>query len=157
DLPLLQAEIAGSTAAAITRMNAGLPRQTDLACIELLRWGGWSVIHDLLISSSDRRGQILGRRGLLGSLEQPTSLSDFDQLSLVEERGDVREAPCLSQVVRHDHDRESRRQRAEQAFHELRRVRVERRRGLVEQEHIGLDGQRARQTEQLLLAAGKTE
>ena len=63
----------------------------------------------------------------------------------------------LLEVVRDDHDREALAQLADQLLDRRRRARVERRARLVEQQHLGPRGQRARDAQPLLLAAGQPQ
>ena len=74
-----------------------------------------------------------------------------------EERGHVRDAGRLLHVVRDDHDRVVALELVHQVLDPRRRDRVERRRGLVHQDHVGLDREAARDAEPLLLAAGEAE
>ena len=74
-----------------------------------------------------------------------------------EKRGDVRDARRLLHVVRDDDDRVAALQLVNQLLDPLGRDRVERRRRFVHQQDLGLDRQRARDAETLLLAAGERE
>ena len=74
-----------------------------------------------------------------------------------EERGHLGDARGLLHVVRDDHDRVVALQLVHQVLDRLRRDRVERGGGLVEQDHLRLDRDRARDAEALLLAAGEAE
>ncbi len=74
-----------------------------------------------------------------------------------EERRHLGHARGLLHVVRDDHERVVLLQLVHQVLDRLRRDRVERRRGLVEQDHLRLDGDRARDAEPLLLPAGEPE
>src|SRR5689334_5875327 len=78
---------------------------------------------------------------------------ELDQLSVQHERGRVGHARGLLHVMGHDRDRIARLQLADQLFDAERRLRVERRAWLVHQDHLGLDRDRARDAEALLLAA----
>ena len=69
----------------------------------------------------------------------------------------VGDARGLLHVVRHDHDCVLILQRVHQLLDPLRCDRVERRGRLVEQQHLRLDRDRARDAEPLLLAAGERE
>ena len=75
----------------------------------------------------------------------------------VEERGRVRDARRLLQVVRDDDDRQLALQLVQQLFDLLRRDRIERARRLVEQQHFRLVRQRPRDAQPLLLAARQPE
>ena len=74
-----------------------------------------------------------------------------------EERGDVRDARRLLHVVRHDDDRVVRLELVDQLLDALRGDRIERRRRLVHQQDLRLDGQRAGDAQPLLLAAGERQ
>ena len=96
--------------------------------------------------------------GLFGRCRRASSVGPCSTSApLVEEHRVVRDPHGLAQVVG-DHDQGQRgRQGLEQCLDRLGRERVERRRRLVEQEHLGSDGQGAGQAEQLLLAAREPE
>ena len=74
-----------------------------------------------------------------------------------EERRHVGDTCRLLHVVRDDHDRVLALQLVHQVLDARRRDRVERRRGLVHQDHVRLDGERARDAEALLLPAREAE
>ena len=74
-----------------------------------------------------------------------------------EERGHVGDACSLLHVVRDDHDRVVVLELVHQVLDARGRDRIERRSRLVHQDHVRLDGERARDAEALLLAAGEPE
>ena len=74
-----------------------------------------------------------------------------------EERGHLGDAGGLLHVVGDDHERVLLLQLVHQVLDRLGRDRVERRGRLVEQDDVGLDGDRAGDAEPLLLAAGEAE
>ena len=74
------------------------------------------------------------------------------ELAQPEERGAVRDAGGLLHVVGHDDDRVALLQLIDQLLDALGRDGVERRRGLVHQQDVGLDGQGPRDAQPLLLA-----
>ena len=74
-----------------------------------------------------------------------------------EERRHVGDARGLLHVVGDDHERVVALQLVHQVLDRGGRDRVERGGRLVEQDHLGLDGERARDAEALLLAAGERE
>ena len=82
---------------------------------------------------------------------------DLDQPAQPEKRGQVGHARGLLHVVGHDDDRVVGLELIDQLLDALRRDRIERRRRLVHQQDVGLDGQRARDAQPLLLAAGERE
>ncbi len=77
----------------------------------------------------------------------------LDQLAGEHERRRVGDARGLLHVVRDDDDRVALLELLDQLLDLQRRDRVERRARLVHQDHLGLDGDRARDAEALLLAA----
>src|SRR5882672_422688 len=95
---------------------------------------------------------ILGRR-LLGLDEDRVGDVVLDQLSQVHVGGVVRNARRLLHVVGHDYDRVVGLEFMDQLFHLGGRNRIERRAGLVEQQHLGLDRDAPGDAEALLLAA----
>ena len=74
-----------------------------------------------------------------------------------EERRHVGDARRLLHVVRDDRDRVVALELVDEIFDARRRDRIERRRRLVHEDHVGLDCERARDAESLLLAAGEAE
>ena len=70
-----------------------------------------------------------------------------------QERAQVRDPRRLLHVVRDDHDRDPVLELAHELLDPLRGDRVERRRRLVHEQDLGLDGERPRDAEPLLLAA----
>ena len=74
-----------------------------------------------------------------------------------EERGAVADARGLLHVVRDDHDREPALELAHQLLDPRGGDRIERAARLVHQHDLGLDGDRARDAQALLLTTGQTE
>ena len=81
----------------------------------------------------------------------------LDQLAVEHERGRVRDPRGLLHVVRDDHDRVALLELVDQLLDLQRRDRVERRARLVHQDHLGLDRDRARDAQALLLAARQSD
>ena len=81
----------------------------------------------------------------------------LDELAQVEEGGVVGDADRLLHVVRHDHDRVVLLELVDQLLDLRGGDGVERRGRLVHQQHLGLDGERARDAQALLLAAGEAD
>src|SRR5215471_2992510 len=81
----------------------------------------------------------------------------LDQTPEHEEGGVLRNAGRLLHVVGHDHDRVVALELVDELLDLLRRDRVERRCGLVHQDDLGLDRERPRDAEPLLLAAREAE
>ena len=79
------------------------------------------------------------------------------KLAVQHERRAVRDPGRLLHVVRDDDDRHVPAQLVDQLFDLLRADGVQRSGRLVEQEHLGLDRQRAGDAEPLLLAAGQPD
>src|SRR6185295_7498600 len=102
------------------------------------------------------RDVVLGQLVLRGR-EDLRRGSELHQPPEPEERGLVRDARRLLQVVGHDHDRVILLQLVDQLLDPERRDRVERRAGLVHQQHLGLDRDRARDAQALHLAARQPE
>src|SRR5262245_22687255 len=86
--------------------------------------------------------------------KEPLSRADLDQLSQVHERGDIRDPRGLLQVVRDDDDAELVAKVEQRLFDAQRRDRVERRGGLIEEDYLGLQRDRAGDAQALLLTAG---
>ena len=89
----------------------------------------------------------------LGVREHVDRSRVLDQLAEPEEGGLVRDARRLLQVVRHDDDRVLRLELLDQLLDLQRGDRIERRAGLVHQDDLRLDRDRARDAQPLLLAA----
>src|SRR5262245_27502715 len=102
-------------------------------------------------SAEAARDVVLGAL-LAGRDEHLARLAELDELAEVEERGEVGDARGLLHVVRHDRDRVGLLEREQQLLDLGGRDRIERGAGLVEQQHLGLDRERARDAEALLLA-----
>ena len=92
-------------------------------------------------------------RSCVGLGEDPLGLVELDQLAPIEEAGVVRDPRRLLHVMGDDHDRVVLLELEDQLLHLLRGDRVERRAGLVHQQHLGLVAQRPGDAEPLLLAA----
>ena len=92
-------------------------------------------------------------RGSLGLVKISCGRADLDELAVEHERGAVGDARGLLHVVGDDHDRHALLELVDQLLDLQRRDRVERRAGLVHQDHLGFDRERARDAQPLLLAA----
>src|SRR5688572_6610257 len=77
----------------------------------------------------------------------------LDQDSQMEERRALRDARRLLHVVRHDRHRVAAAQLPDQLFDARRSDRIERRARLVHEQHLGVDRDRARNAQALLLTA----
>src|SRR3982751_815598 len=84
--------------------------------------------------------------------EDLRGVADLDQLPEMEEGGSLRNSSRLLHVVGDDHDRETLLELVDKLFDLRRRNRVERRGRLVEQDDLGLHGQRSGNAQPLLLA-----
>ncbi len=80
---------------------------------------------------------------------------EFDELAQVHVPGEIGYARRLLHVVRDDRDRVVLLQLRDQLLDLRRRDGIERRRRLVQQQHLGLDRDRARDAKPLLLPAGQ--
>src|SRR6059058_3234365 len=105
------------------------------------------------MSSSEPPGNVGFRLLLRRFGEQLLGAANLDQIADVEERGVVRDAAGLLQVMRDDDDGVAALELVAQLLDPLRAGGIERGRRLVEQQHFGLGGERARDAEALLLAA----
>src|SRR5262245_162850 len=93
-----------------------------------------------------------GLSGVREDLDRPVELHELAQHEEGRVVGDPRR---LLHVVRHDHDRVARLQLVDEVLDLLGRNGVERGGRLVHQDDLGLDRERARDAQALLLAAGK--
>ena len=85
--------------------------------------------------------------------EDSFGLVEFDQFAQVKKSGVIGAARRLLHVVRHHGDAIVGLQLGDQLLDALGRDRVERRGGLVEQQHLGFDGNGAGDAQTLLLPA----
>src|SRR5262249_31921361 len=106
-------------------------------------------------ASSKPAGDISLRSRIARSGEQLRRRSELDQLPGQEKRGKVADAGGLLHVVGDDRDGGQVLQFHQQFLDFRRADRVERRTGLVEQQHFGLHRQGARDAQPLLLPSGK--
>ncbi len=83
--------------------------------------------------------------------------ADLDQLAVQHEDGGIGDPRRLLHVVGDDHDRHPLLQLADQLLDPQRRDRVERRAGLIHQQHLGVDRERAGDAKALLLSAGEPD
>ena len=88
-----------------------------------------------------------------GLVKISDGLAVFDQLAEVEEGGALRHARGLLHVVGDDRDRVAAAKLVDQLLDLGGGDRIERRAGLVHQDHFGIDGDRAGDAQALLLAA----
>src|SRR4051794_19992394 len=102
-------------------------------------------------------GDVLLGAGVARVREDLLGLVELDQLAGEHERGPVGDARGLLHVVRDDHDRVALLELVDQLLDLERRDRVERRARLVHQDHLGLDRQRARDAQPLLLTAREAD
>src|SRR3954469_24489856 len=107
--------------------------------------------------SAELPGDVLLRAVVVGLGEDPLSRPDFDELAVEHEGGRVGYARGLLHVVRDDHDRVALLELGDQLLDPQSGDRVERGAGLVHQYHLGLDRQRARDAQALLLAAREAD
>src|SRR5215469_6966640 len=100
-------------------------------------------------------GDIVLRPSLARVGEDLRGGADLDELAQIEEGRVVRDTGCLLHGVGHDDDRVPLLQLVDQLFDLRSGDGVERRSGLVHQQHLRLDRQGAGDAEALLLAAGE--
>ena len=103
----------------------------------------------LAVASGDKVLALSGLRpekDLLG-------IAGFNELAKMKEGGALSDAGSLLQIVRDDHDRVAVSELVHQIFKERGGHRVERRAGLIHQDHFGMRRYGARDAQPLLLAA----
>src|SRR3954452_2801770 len=120
-------------------------------------WKAWRVV----VSATEGLLPELPRDVLLGPAvvrvrEDLLRRADLHELAVQHERGAVRDARGLLHVVRHDGDRIALLELLYELLDLQRRDRVERGAGLVHQDHVGLDRERAGDAQALLLTARET-
>ena len=96
-------------------------------------------------------------RFAFGAPKTWSALAVLDQVAQVHEGDPVGDPVGLLQVVGDDHDRDVGPQLHDQLLDDRGRARVQRRAGLVEQQHLGVDRERARDAEPLLLATREAQ
>ena len=105
--------------------------------------------------STEAAGDVRLCSRIAGRGEQLRRGTEFDQLAGQQERGEIADARGLLHVVRDDGDRAEIFQLNEKLFDFGGADGIERGARLIQQQNFGLDGQRARDTQTLLLAAGQ--
>src|SRR4051794_39421862 len=111
----------------------------------------------MFFSSAEPAGDVVLGTPIVRRGEDFVGLVEFDQFAQIHEGGLVRDARRLLHVMGDDGDGVVLRQLLDQFLDLGGRDRIERRAGLVEQNHLGPHRDRARDAEPLLLAAGKAE
>src|SRR2546430_14820151 len=106
-------------------------------------------------SSAELAGDIVLGPGVAGIGEDLARGASLDEPSVEHESGAVRHARGLLHVVSDDHDRHAPLQLVDQLLDPQRSDRVERRARLVHEDHLGVDRQRSRDAQALLLTAPK--
>src|SRR6185437_8530894 len=104
-------------------------------------------------SSAELAGDIVLGAGVVGVGEHVLRRADLDELAAEQERRAVGDARGLLHVVRDDHDRHALLEFLDQLLDLQRGDRIERRARLVHKDHLGLDRERSRDAQTLLLAA----
>src|SRR5215470_206599 len=112
-----------------------------------------TVIASFLCRSAEPAGDIVLRALVTRRRKHFTGRVELHQLTQIHERREVRDAGGLLHVVGDDHDRIVRFELVDQLLDLGGRDRIERRAGLVEQDHLGLDCDGARDAQPLLLTA----
>src|SRR5947208_8831796 len=103
--------------------------------------------------SAELPGHVLLRPVVARIREDVPGRGVLDELAGEHERRGVGDPRRLLDVVRHDHDGVALLELVDELLDAEGRHGVERRAGLVHEDHVGLDGDRARDAEALLLAA----
>src|SRR6516162_1652341 len=106
---------------------------------------------------SEPAGDVVLGELLTRAREHAPRVVVLDQAALHEERGAIRDAGGLLHVVRHDHDGIAAFELQHQLLDAGRGGGVQRRCGLVHEQHLGLDGEAARDAQPLLLPARELE
>src|SRR5712692_6488130 len=107
--------------------------------------------------SPEAAGDIVLRATIARSREHIAGGVEFNELAEIHEGGEVGDPRRLLHVVRHDHDRVVLLELVDQLLDLSGRDRVERRAGLVEQDHLRPHRHRAGDAQPLLLAAGEAQ
>src|ERR1700677_709407 len=111
----------------------------------------------MILSSTEPAGDVILRASIARRREDLVGVVEFDQLAEIHEGGLVGDARGLLHIVGDDRDGVVLRQLLDQLLDLGGRNRIERRTGLVEQDHLGPHRDGAGDAEPLLLAAGQAE
>src|SRR6202161_321510 len=111
----------------------------------------------MILSSTEPAGDVILRASIARRREYLVGVVEFDQLAEIHEGGLVGDARGLLHVVGDDRNRVVLRQFLDQFLDLGGRDRIERRTGLVEQDHLGEHRHGARDAKPLLLATGQAE
>src|SRR5690625_3246008 len=117
----------------------------------------WGMLLSRCGSSAEAAGDVILGLLLRGIRENGVGLVVLDQVTQVHERGEVRDPRGLLHVVGDDHDRVIVLELVDQLLDAAGRDRVQRRGGLVQQQHVGPQGDGAGNAQALLLAAGQAQ
>src|SRR4051794_13467502 len=109
------------------------------------------------LSSTEPAGDVVLGASIARRGENLVGFVELDQLAEIHEGGLVGDARRLLHVMGDDGDGVILRQLLDQLLDLGSRDRVQRRTGLVKQDHFGSDGNRTRDAETLLLAAGQRQ
>src|SRR3954470_23450659 len=125
------------------------------ACTSSLRSSSWNSCRDSGTPTDlpELPGDVFLRPAVTRIREDLLGLVELDQVAAQHERGLLRDARRLLHVVRDDDDRVALLELGDELLDAQRGDRVKRRARLVHKDHLGLDGDRARDAEALLLAA----
>src|SRR4051812_41370999 len=107
--------------------------------------------------STELARYVLLRAGVLGRREDPLRRAELDELAVEHEGRLVRDARGLLHVVRDDDDRVALLELLDELLDAQRGDGVEGRARLVHEDDLGFDGDRARDAQALLLAAGEAD
>src|SRR5215467_5264057 len=107
--------------------------------------------------SAEATGDIVLRAPVARRREYLAGRVELGQLAQIHERREIRDAGGLLHVMRDDHDRIVRLELVDQLLDLGGRDRIERRAGLIEQDHLGFHRNGARDAQALLLAARQAQ
>src|SRR3954471_4337776 len=121
------------------------------------RSSSWKWARPMVTALPELSGDVVLGASVVGVGEELVRVRELDQLPGQHEGGLVGHARGLLHVVRDDHDREALLELEHELLDLQRGDRVERRRGLVHDDHLGLHGDRPGDAQALLLAAAEAD
>src|SRR3954470_5324137 len=145
--------------ASMTRSSCSTTRSSPPIAAASSRWSSsWKCCRAIgMAALPELARDVLLRAGVTGVREDLLRRRVLDELAEEHERRRVRDARGLLHVVGDDHDRVALLEVLDQVLDLQRRDRVQRRARLVHEDDVGLDGDRARDAEALLLAARQAD
>src|SRR3954471_10134910 len=147
------------SSASITRSSCSTTRSSPPSAAASSCWSSsWKCCRVIGTTRlAELPGDVLLGAGVAGVAEDLLRRRVLDQLAEEHERGRVRHTGGLLHVVRDDHDRVALLQVLDEVLDLERRDRVEGGAGLVHEDYVGLDRDRARDAKALLLAAREAD